>query len=547
MTTPIFALADEYIDAFARLSPMWAGAVGVKGDFGVATDFGPDAEAERGKLERDTLAKLNALESTGPDDDLARRHMAERLAVLVDRHEAGEWRRALMVPFGILQNVVSYVSVAPRETEDDWRLNAARMAAVPEMLGTWRRTMDAGIEAGQTVAVRQAVEGAKQARRTVEARVFDKHLTAYGDGPLAQELRQAAEAAYAGFLTAAEYLEREYLPHAVEHDGVGEERYLLAARYTLGQRLDPRDAYAWGWEELHRIEEEMAAEAAQILPGASLDEVTAHLNATRSLDTHEAFLAWLEEKHRTALDALNGVHFDIDPRLMDLDVQLVHGSSSGAPYYTGPSEDLSRPGRTWWPVAEGEKFGIWDELTTLFHEGVPGHHLQVGQTRIAGERLSRFTRVFGNVSGHSEGWALYAERLCDELGWFTDTGSRLGMLGGSAMRAARVVIDIGWHLGYPLPEAEAKRHGKEWTFDVALDVLHTRGRVPLHRARPEIVRYAGWPAQAICYKLGERAWVAARDEAKAAGGADFDLKAWHTAALKLGPMGLDNLAAIMRG
>ncbi|RRR99140.1 DUF885 domain-containing protein [Glycomyces terrestris] len=546
MATPIFALADEYIDASARLNPMWAGAVGVTGDFGTATDFGPDAEAERARLNRDTLARLRALDPTGPDDDLAKRHMEERLAVLVDRHEAGEWRRSLQVPFGIFQSLVGYVDVAPRSGEDDWALNAARMRAIPEMLGTWRQAMDAGIEAGQTASARQAAEGAKQARRTAESRVFDKHLQAYGEGPLAAELRAAADAAYAGYADAAAYLEQRYLPHADPADGVGEERYLLAARYTLGSRLDPRDAYEWGWEELHRIEEEMAAEAAKILPGASLDEVTEHLNATRSLDTHEAFLAWLQEKHRGALEALDGVHFDIHPRLMDLDVQLVHGSSSGAPYYTGPSEDLTRPGRTWWPVSDGERFGTWDELTTVFHEGVPGHHLQVGQTRVAGDRLSRFTRLFGSVSGHSEGWALYAERLCDELGWFTETGSRLGMLGGSAMRAARVVIDIGWHLGYPLPDAEAERHGREWSFDTALDVLTTRGRVPAHRARPEIVRYQGWPAQAICYKLGERAWVAARDEAKAAAGAGFDLKAWHTAALDLGPMGLDNLAAVLR-
>jgi uncharacterized protein (DUF885 family) len=121
------------------------------------------------------------------------------------------------------------------------------------------------------------------------------------------------------------------------------------------------------------------------------------------------------------------------------------------------------------------------------------------------------------------------------------------MLKGSALRAARVVIDIGWHLDLPLPAAEAKRHGEWWNFDVALEVLKTRGRIAEHRAYPEIVRYAGWPAQAICYKLGERAWVDARAEAQAAAGSAFDLKAWHTRALNLGPIGLDNLASVLRG
>jgi uncharacterized protein (DUF885 family) len=546
MTSPIFALADEYITAFARLNPMFAGAVGLKGDYGVATDFGPDAVAERAALDRDTLARLKALESTGPADDLARLHMAERLEVTLAQYETGEWRRALRVPYGMLQSLVSYVALAPRETENDWRLTVARIRAIPEMLATWRQTMNAGIEARQTVALRQAVEGARQARRNADARVLDKYVTAYGDGPQARDLKESTEAAYAAFSAAAEYLEQTYAPHADPDDGVGEERYLLHARSTLGAALDPRDAYDWAWDELHRIEDEMAAEAERILPGAGLDEVIAHLDATQTLADQDAYQAWLREKHDTALAALDGVHFDIDPRLMTVDVELVHGSSAGSPYYTGPSEDLSRPGRTWWPVAEREQFAVWGELTTVFHEGVPGHHLQIGQTKVAGDGLSRFAKSFGSVSGHAEGWALYAERLADELGWYTEPGTRLGMLKGSALRAARVVIDIGWHLGLPLPALEAKRHGDRWNFDVALEVLSDRGRIAGHRGHQEIVRYAGWPAQAICYKLGERAWMQARDEAKAAAGADFDLKAWHTAALNLGPIGLDNLASVLR-
>jgi uncharacterized protein (DUF885 family) len=142
------------------------------------------------------------------------------------------------------------------------------------------------------------------------------------------------------------------------------------------------------------------------------------------------------------------------------------------------------------------------------------------------------------VSGHGEGWALYAERLADELGWFADSSTRLGMLGGSAMRAARVVIDIGVHLDLPLPD------GSRWSFDKACEVLRQRGRAEPHRVHAEVVRYFGWPAQAIAYKLGERAWLAAREEAMRRPG--FDLKRWHTAALELGPIGLAGLADALR-
>ena len=211
---------------------------------------------------------------------------------------------------------------------------------------------------------------------------------------------------------------------------------------------------------------------------------------------------------------------------------LARGSASGAAYYTAPSENLTRPGRTWWPLGGRQRFSTWNELTVVFHEGVPGHHLQEGAAAIAG--LSRYTKN-SFVSGHGEGWALYAERLADELGWFSSLpGTRLGMLAGSAVRAARVVIDIGVHLDLPMPD------GSRWTFEKACSVLRDRGRAEEYRVLPEVTRYFGWPGQAPSYKLGERAWLAARADAQRKPG--FDLKRWHTAALSLGPIGLAGLA-----
>src|SRR6266700_4950194 len=180
-----------------------------------------------------------------------------------------------------------------------------------------------------------------------------------------------------------------------------------------------------------------------------------------------------------------------------------------------------------------DRFQTWSELSTVFHEGVPGHHLQAGAAMMAGDGLSRYAKsVF--VSGHGEGWALYAERLADELGWFAEPGTRLGMLSGSALRAARVVIDIGFHLDLPRPD------GSRWTFERACEVLRERGRAEPHRVHPEVVRYFGWPGQAISYKLGERGWLSAREQAMRRPG-EFDLKRWHTAALSLGPIGMDAL------
>jgi uncharacterized protein (DUF885 family) len=365
----------------------------------------------------------------------------------------------------------------------------------------------------------------------------DRLVAAYGEGPLAGRLTAAAEAAHAGYAETARYLRADYAPRAPASDAVGAERYAVAARLCLGADIDPVEAYEWGWEELHRIEAELAHEASRVHPGASVDEATEHLGRTQYVVGHDAYRGWLQDRHDQAIGELHGAHFDIAAPLRVVEVTLEPDSTSGSAYYTPPSEDLTRPGRTWWPIGGRERFATWKELTVVFHEGVPGHHLEIGATRVAGERLSRFAR-FSGVPGHGEGWALYAERLADELGWFDIPGSRLGMLAEAALRAARVVVDIGVHLDLPLPD------GSRWSFETACEFLGERGRAEPYQVHPEVVRYLGWPAQAISYKLGERTWLAARDEARRQPG--FDLKRWHTAALDLGPIGLGGLAEALR-
>ena len=533
--TPIFSLCDEYIDRSAALDPVGASMRGIAAQFGAATDYSPEGHAARADLVRGTLAQLDRLPVTSEADRRAADHLRERLGAVDAWYAAGEQLRHLRAPFGLLSLVHDSVELLPRGDDEQWDRVADRLAAIPGMLASWRGSLDAGLARGLPAARRQALESAVQAERFAGAR--DALLAAYGDGPVAGRLAAAVAAADAGYADIARYLRDEYAPRATGADAVGPERYAVAARLVLGADVDLAEAYAWGWEELGRIEAEMAREADRIRPSASVDEAIEALRETGYVDGADAYRDWLQRRHDRAIEELDGTHFDIAAPLRVVEVTLAHGSTSGAAWYTPPSEDLKRPGRTWWPVGGRDRFQTWRELTTVFHEGVPGHHLENGATRVAGDRLSRFAK-FSRVSGHSEGWALYAERLADELGWFDDPGSRLGMLAGSALRAARVVIDIGVHLDLPLPD------GSRWTFETACDVLRDRGRAEPHRVHPEIVRYFGWPAQAISYKLGERAWLAARDEAKRRPG--FDLKRWHTAALDLGPTGLDGLAAALR-
>ncbi len=249
----------------------------------------------------------------------------------------------------------------------------------------------------------------------------------------------------------------------------------------------------------------------------------------------------------TAMDQLDGTHFELADPVRVAQAMIAPPGSAAAPYYTAPSQDFARPGRTWLPTMGSTTFPVWGLYSTWYHEGVPGHHLQLAQWTYLASRLSTYQTAVGGVSANTEGWALYAERLMDELGYLEPPGARMGYLDAQLMRAIRVIIDIGMHLGLTVPADSPMFAAETWTPELALDFFDAhvgRGRDFL---ASEVVRYLGLPGQAISYKLGERAWLAGREAARAAHGPAFDLKSWHMAALSLGSLGLDDLADELAG
>jgi uncharacterized protein (DUF885 family) len=278
--------------------------------------------------------------------------------------------------------------------------------------------------------------------------------------------------------------------------------------------------------------------AQEIKPGATIREAMDHLNSDpkRKLHGKDELQAWMQKLSDKAIEDLGKSHFDLAEPIRKLEC-MIAPSNSGAIYYTGPSDDFSRPGRMWWSVPDGvTDFDTWTETTTVYHEGVPGHHLQVAQAVYNRDELNSWRRLASWTSGHGEGWALYAERLMQELGYLEDPGDRMGMLDGQRLRALRVVLDIGTHLGKPRLDGTGK-----WEFDYALAQMHENVYDSPEFLEFETTRYFGWPGQAPSYKVGQRIWEQLRDEAKAKAGADFDIKAWHKRALNLGGLPLDTL------
>ncbi|MDO8363707.1 MAG: DUF885 domain-containing protein [Actinomycetota bacterium] len=552
--SPIFQFADRFVDEESALDPCMATARGVPGFDHLLTDLSPAGFQERADHVRNGLATLATLPVTNDDDRLAKGFIEERFRTALAEFDAGDWTRdinAIAAPIGDLRAIFDLMS---RDSEQAWHDIASRLHAVPAALDGLRDSYEVGRAQGTVAARRQAFAAAEQCATWADDRWFDtlaEEAAASDHLPdsLQERIAAGADRAIAAYGAFAAYLRDDYATSADPHDGCGAERYRLGVRSFLGADLDPAEMYEWAWGDFHRLRAEIATTCAAIRPGASFAEIIELLDTDPNRAVHgaEAYQQWLQALTDEAL-LRSKQHFEIPPLMDRCEALIPPAGSAAAAYYTGPSEDFTRPGRTWYPTLGRTQFPMWGDVTTCYHESVPGHHLQIAYAKLQAASLSRIQRG-SFISGHGEGWALYAEALCDEFGWFTNPDHRLGFLTGQMLRTVRVIIDIGMHLDARIPQGTTLNdgtpfHGGEvWTPDLAFEFAVAETGNTEEFMRSEIDRYLGWPAQAISYKIGQREWEAARADAQAHDGAAFDLKAWHTKALKLGAIGLDQLRA----
>ena len=553
MTSPVYSLSDDYINTVAQLDPAAATYMGIAGHDHEMTDFSPAGHDARANNDRQTLAKLNALDTSANSDRLAAGVLRESLEISGEEFDANEHLVSIRVLAGDVDAARAIFDLMPTDTAEQWSVIAERMSKVPQAFAGMRESWKLGLDRGVKAQRRQVLASSDQlatwaGRKDAPAffEQFAESATAVPGAPL-EQLRKAAKNASLALGETADFLVNDYAPQADTRDGVGPERHALARRRFMGMKVEAKDAYEWGWAETQRIDAEMERVAQEILPGATLSEVRHFLDTdpSRSIQGEGALRDWLQELMDDAMSFLiDNNHFSIPDSIRTVEAMISPPGGAAAMYYTGPSEDLSRPGRTWYPANGRTVFPRWSEPTTAYHEGVPGHHLQVAIATINSEKLSRFQRnTF--VSGHGEGWALYAERLMDEFGFLENPEYRLGYLYAQAFRAARIVIDTGIHCGFAIPQSSSWHPGEQWTPELMLEFLSARSSSDDEFNRSEINRYLGWPGQAISYKLGERVWLDLRDDAKKKYGASFDLRKWHAHALDLGNLGLDLLKSEM--
>ncbi|MEY2848103.1 MAG: hypothetical protein RI885_768 [Actinomycetota bacterium] len=547
--TAIDGIAERWVVTLAELDPTVATWIGMPGRLDSFGDYSPEGHVRYVDEAKAVIRALDAAQPADGVDEVTRTDLTSNLALAVESSEASMQLRDLNVIASPAQELREVFDLMPTESESDWRDISGRLGDLPRAMGGYLETLRAGVAAGVTPARRQVREVLAQVEKYAAPDGFFADLAtgpALGELPasLRSDLTAHAESASGAYSELCAFLGTELMAAATEVDAVGRDAYALHSRAFLGAEIDLDETYDWGRDELARMIDEQEAIAREISPGASVAEAVAVLDSDPSRKLHGTaeLREWMQRLSDTAVAELASTQFDIPEPVRALEC-MIAPTTEGGIYYTSPSDDFTRPGRMWWSVPDGvTEFDTWRETTTVYHEGVPGHHLQLGQAVYNRASLNTWRRQLAGTSGHAEGWALYAERLMQDLGYLDDPGDRLGMLDGQRMRAARVVLDLGVHLGKPRLDGTGT-----WDYDYAFDFMTSNVNMNEPFVRFEVNRYFGWPGQAPSYKVGQRIWEQLRDDAQTREGSAFDIRAFHKRALDLGGVGLDTLRSSLLG
>lgn len=526
------ASCEDYVYDLARITPTSATAWGIEGYEGELEDYSPDYWESLMDRHREMLADVDAFDDGTDDNDdeedfdevdvVTAEVLRDRLCLELSLHHHDEY-------LGLLNNLASPVQtirdtflLMPKETAEQGEHIASRLSKVPAALAGYRESLVQAASHGRVAAIRQVDNVARQCEQLAQGESILENLGLDKNEAVVTEAKAA-------FGAMAEWLTDQLAPHAPDADAVGRERYQRFSHQWVGDVVDLDEAYTWGLEQLREIEAAQQAIATELYgSGTSVRDAMRKLNAEEryTIKGVDNLREWMQSTADQVIADLHGTHFDIPEPVRTIEAKIDPAGSGGV-FYTPPSDDFSRPGRMWWSVPEGQDtFHTWQELTTVFHESVPGHHLQCGQAVSERDNLNLWRRAVCWNSGHGEGWALYAEQLMAELGYHEDLGTRMGLLDAQRLRAARVVLDIGVHLGKTVPEGSSV-----WDAGYARHFLRENTAMEDANLSFELTRYLGWPGQAPSYALGQRLWQQLREACAERG---MSTKDFHTKALAYG-------------
>lgn len=533
------ATCENFVYDMAELSPTLATELGIVGYEGELEDFSPEYWETTMERIRELMADVDALndgtDESDDDDDfddvdhVTAAILRDRMGVELDLLHQGEFQAQLNNIASPVQTIRDTFSLMANDTPEALDAIESRLSKVATSLHGYRESLADAASQGHVASHRQ-----------IDA-VIGQCESLADEGSLLENLgvdpeSAAVASAKSAFGEMADWLSTELNPLGVAEEAFGRERYELFSEYFLGFQVDLDEAYEWGLDQLHMIVSKQK-QLSRKLYGDDCPVRVAYRRLNEdpryTIEGTEALEKWMYKLSHRAIEELDGSQFIIPDELKELECKIDPAGSGGI-FYTPPADDFSRPGTMWWSVPRGQTtFHKWQEMTTVFHEGVPGHHLQLGLTLTEKDNLNLWRRSMNWNSGHGEGWALYAEQLMQEFGYLRDPGMEMGLLDSQRLRAARVVLDIGVHLGKKVPEGSGV-----WDASYAKSFLRDNTAMDEANLSFELDRYLGWAGQAPSYALGQRAWSELRDDALAEG---LTLTEFHDEALRLGSMPMDIL------
>ncbi|HLJ89452.1 MAG TPA: DUF885 domain-containing protein [Candidatus Angelobacter sp.] len=536
------ALFEEQYESDQRNFPERATAFGDYRYNDKLTDLSHDAIARRHKTDMDFLTRFQAIQTTGfsDQDQLSHDLMVRVLQQRITDFDLKEYEMPVNQQSGIHTGLADLPLSAPLDSVKHYEDYIARLHQVPRVLSQTTEIMRAGMK-DKLMPVRFLMEKLPaQCEGIIAAnpfllptKKFPASISAEDQNRLTKQITDAINnEVFPAYKTFAAFIRTEYAPQgrttlAITSLPDGEKRYQndIYGRTTTHMTAD--EIHQLGLREIERIQGEMTeiakkqgfADLASFRESLKTNPKYIPTSAEQILDSFRGYIAQMEPK----LPAL----FNLLPRSPVTVEAIPAFQSAAATHYVTGTPDGKRPGRVVVATSNFAERSLVDDEAIAYHEGVPGHHMQLSvQQQLTG--LPKF-RLHGlGFNAYIEGWALYAEQLGKEVGFYQDPVSDYGRLSSELFRAVRLVVDTGIH-------------AKGWSRDQVVEFFRKSGAVDEPTIQSETDRYIAWPAQALSYKLGQLKFRELRARAQKELGAKFDIKSFHDEMLNGGTLPLDLL------
>jgi uncharacterized protein (DUF885 family) len=541
-------LIHEYWEASLQFSPETASYIGDNRYNDRITDYSVKAFNQWIAQEQGYMLRLAAIDLTGFTDQekISRELLLRQFADDEEGTQFKEWEMPVNQMDGIhttYPRLVAALSFDTVKDYDDW---IARLRALPKAFDQVTTNMSIGMEDHRVPPKYLLEKALEQVKELASQKPEDSPLAMPlkqfpASIPAAEQERIKAEMlgviakedlpAYARF---ARFMEVSYVPAGRDEPGLsalpdGAKYYQYLIRETTTTDLTADQIHQIGLDEVKRDEAEMLA-IAQKFGFKDRKSFDASLktnpkmhpaSAAALLDAYRGYLTPMQAKLPQLFGRLPKARFEVAavPDYLE--------KTSAAAYYEPGTPDGKRPGRLRIDTYNATERNLYDVEAIAYHEGIPGHHLQVSIAQEL-EGIPDF-RKFGGYTAYAEGWALYTERLGKDVGFYQDPYSDYGRLEGDIWRAIRLVVDTGVH-------------SEHWTRQQMVDYFHDHSGVDETNVQSEVDRYVAWPSQALAYKVGQLKILELRERAKTALGNKFDIRAFHDQVLDSGALPLDVLS-----